>query len=172
MVTMTTVGYGDKSPKTLGGRIFAIIWMIFSIVFIASFTAAITTQLTLTELRGKVHGFNDLYHARVGSLSGSEGFAFLAKKGVAVIPFENSQDGLAAVAGKRIDAFVQDEKILQYLIKKEFAGRLQVIGGTFEEYFVSIALQQNSPLRKPINQSLLKFMKTESWNELLNRYIK
>jgi len=172
MVTMTTVGYGDKAPKTMGGRIFAIIWMIFSIVFIAGFTATITTQLTLTELRGKVHGFNDLYHARVGSISGSEGFAFLAKKGVAVIPFENSQDGLAAIAGKRIDAFVQDEKILQYLIKKEFAGRLQVIGGTFDEYFVSIALQQNSPLRKPINQSLLKFMKTESWNELLNRYIK
>jgi len=172
MVTMTTVGYGDKSPKTMGGRIFAIIWMIFSIVFIAGFTATITTQLTLTELRGKVHGFNDLYSVRVGSISASEGFAFLAKKGVSVIPFENSQDGLAAVADKRIDAFVHDEKILQYLIKTEFPGRLQVIGGTFDEYFVSIALQRNSPLRKPINQALLKFMNTETWTELLNRYIR
>ena len=171
MVTMTTVGYGDKAPKTMGGRISAIIWMIFSIVFIASFTAAITTQLTLTELRGKVHGFNDLYHARVGCISGSEGFAFLAKKGVGVIAFDSIQKGLSAVESKRIDAFVHDEKILQYLIKTEFPGRMQVIGGTFDEYFVSIALQQNSPLRKSINQALLKFMKTESWNELLNRYI-
>jgi ABC-type amino acid transport substrate-binding protein len=171
LVTMTTVGYGDKAPKTMGGRISAIIWMIFSIVFIASFTAAITTQLTLTELRGKVQGFNDLYHARVGCISGSEGFAFLAKKGVAIIPFDNMQKGLSAVESKRIDAFVQDEKILQYLIKKEFPGRMQVIGGTFDEYFVSIALQQNSMLRKSINKALLKFMKTESWNELLNRYI-
>jgi len=171
MVTMTTVGYGDKAPKTMGGRISAIIWMIFSIVFIASFTAAITTQLTLTELRGKVHGFNDLYHARVGCISGSEGFAFLAKKGVAVIAFDSIQKGLSAVESKRIDAFVQDVKILQYLIKTEFPGRMQVIGGTFDEYFVSIALQRNSPLRKSINQALLKFMKTESWNELLNRYI-
>ena len=171
MVTMTTVGYGDKAPKTMGGRISAIIWMIFSIVFIASFTAAITTQLTLTELRGNVHGFNDLYHARVGCISGSEAFAFLTKKGVAVIPFESIQKGLSAVESKRIDAFVQDEKILQYLIKKEFPGQLQVIGGTFDDYFVSIALQQKSPLRKSINQALLKFMKTESWNELLNRYI-
>ena len=172
MVTMTTVGYGDKSPKTLGGRIFAITWMIFSIVFIASFTAAITTQLTLTELRGKIHGFNDLYHARVGCIAGSEGFAFLAKRGIAAIPFESLKVGLAAVERRKIDAFVQDEKILQYVIKTEFPGRIQVVGGTFDEYFVSIALQQNSPLRKPINQALLKFMKTESWNELLNRYIK
>jgi len=172
MVTMTTVGYGDKSPKTMGGRISAIIWMIFSIVFIAGFTAAITTQLTLTELRGKVHGFNDLYNARVGCIGGSEGFAFLTKKGVAAIPFQSVQAGLSAVASKKIDAFVQDEKILQYLIKKELPGRVQVIAGTFDEYFVSIALQRDSPLRKPINQALLKFMKTESWAELLNRYIR
>ncbi|MEJ2164061.1 MAG: transporter substrate-binding domain-containing protein, partial [Desulfobacterales bacterium] len=172
LVTMTTVGYGDKSPKTMGGRIFAVIWMIFSIVFIAAFTATITAQLTLTELRGKVHGFNDLYHTRVGCIAGSEGFAFLAKKGIAVIPFESVQAGLAAVESRRIDAFVQDEKILQYLIKTEFPGRVQVVRGTFDEYFVSTALQQNSPLRKPINQALLKFMKTESWEELLNRYIR
>ena len=172
MVTMTTVGYGDKAPKTMGGRIAAIIWMIFSIVFIAAFTATITTQLTLTELKGKVHGFNDLYHARVGCIGSSEGFAFLAKKGIAVIPYESLKEGLAAVGSRKIDAFVQDEKILQYLIKKEFPGRMQVVGGTFDEYFVSMALQQNSPLRKPINQALLKFMNTEAWTELLNRYIR
>jgi polar amino acid transport system substrate-binding protein len=171
MVTMTTVGYGDKAPKTMGGRIAAIIWMIFSIVFIAAFTATITAQLTLTELRGKVHGFNDLYHARVGCIARSEGFAFLAKKGVAAIQFENIQEGLSAVESRRIDAFVQDEKILQYIIKTEFPGRVQVVGGTFDEYFVSIALQQGSPLRKPINQALLKFMNSDTWTELLNRYI-
>ena len=45
MVTMTTVGYGDKSPKTTGGRIVALMWMIFSIIFIANVTANITTSL-------------------------------------------------------------------------------------------------------------------------------
>jgi polar amino acid transport system substrate-binding protein len=172
MVTMTTVGYGDKAPKTLGGRIFALIWMIFSVVFIASFTASITTQLTISELRGKVRGFNDLYHSRVGSIAGSEGLNFLIKKGVAVIPFKSTQEGLQAVADRQVDAFVQDEKVLGYNIKRQFPGRVHVVGGTFDEYFVSIALQRDSPLRKPINKALLKLMKTESWDELLNRYIR
>ena len=172
MVTMTTVGYGDKAPKTIGGRIFALIWMIFSIVFIASFTANITSQLTISELRGKVRGFNDLYNARVGCISGSAGFNFLIKKGVAVIPYKNTQEGLLAVSGNQLDAFVQDGKVLNYIIKREFPGRVQVLGGTFDEYFVSIALQQNSPLREPINIALLGLMVTESWSELLNRYIK
>ena len=95
MVTMTTVGYGDKAPKTIGGRIVALIWMIFSIVFIASFTANITASLTISELRGKVRGFNDLYHARVGSISRSEGFDFLTQQGITVVPIESIQEGLA-----------------------------------------------------------------------------
>jgi len=172
MVTMTTVGYGDKSPKTMGGRIVALIWMIFSIIFIASFTANITTSLTLSELKGKIHGFNDLYNARVGSVSGSEGFDFLTKQGIAVIPFEGMKEGMAAVASRTIDAFVLNEQVLKYLVKSEFPGRVQVLPETFDEYFVSIALQDKSPLRKPINKALLKFMKTEKWAELMNRNMK
>jgi polar amino acid transport system substrate-binding protein len=172
IVTMTTVGYGDKAPKTMGGRIFALFWMIISIVFIAGFTASITTQLTVSELRGKVRGFNDLYDARVGCFAESQGFDFLRKKGVAAIPFKNIQEGLLAVADHTIDAFVHDEKILNFNIKREFPGRVQVVGGTFDEYFVSIALQQDSPLREPINIALLELMQTESWTELLNRYIR
>ena len=172
MVTMTTVGYGDKSPRTFGGRLVALIWMIFSLVFIASFTANITTSLTLEDLKGKVRGFNDLYDARVGSLSGSAGSDFLARQGVAVIPFKDFQEGLLAVAEKRIDAFVQDEHVLKYQARKHFPGRVQVLPGHFDDYFVSIALQEKSPLRKPINKALLKFMASEKWAELVNRYSK
>jgi ABC-type amino acid transport substrate-binding protein len=171
IVTMTTVGYGDKAPKTAGGRIVALVWMLFSIIFIASFTANITTSLTINELKGKVHGLNDLYNAKVGSISQSEGFDFLTKQGIAVIPFEGIPDGLAAVASRKIDAFVLNEQILKYQAKKDFPGRVQVLPGIYDEYFVSIALPQNSPLRKPINKALLKLMKTENWTELRNRYI-
>ncbi len=62
--------------------------------------------------------------------------------------------------------------ILKYLVRSEFPGRVQVLPGTFDEYFMGIALQQKSSLRKPINKALLKFMKTENWTELQNRYLK
>lgn len=170
VTTMTTVGYGDKAPKTIGGRIVAVIWMLSSIVFISSFTAHITTSLTIGELRGKVRAFHDLFNARVGSISESEAMIYLAKRGIAGAPFETIHQGLQAVADKKIDAFVLNEIILKYLVKNEFPGQVQVISEIFDEYFVGIALQAESPLRKPINKALLKLMKTEEWTELRNRY--
>lgn len=163
-------GLWDKAPKTIGGRIVAFVWMMVSIVFIAGFTANITTLLTISELKGKVRGFNDLHDARVGSILKSAGFEFLNKKGIAVIPFESLQEGLQAVASNGIDAFVSNEQILKYLAKSDFPGRVQVLPETFDDYFVSVALQQNSKLRKPTNKALLKLMKTEVWTELQNRY--
>jgi len=94
----------------------------------------------------------------------------LIKHGLAANLFENIRQGLQAVADKKIDAFVLNELILKHLAKTEFAGRVQVIPGTFDEYYMSIAIQDNSPLRKPINRALLGLMKTEVWADLLNRY--
>ena len=170
IVTVTTVGYGDKAPKTIGGRTVALIWMLFSIVFISSFTANITASLTISELRGKVRGFDDLKTVRVGSISQSEAWNYLTRHGITAAPFGSIPEGLQAVADKKIDAFVLNEIILKYLVKNSFSGQVQVTPGIFDEYFVSMALQNKSPLRKPINKAILKIMRTEKWNELQSRY--
>ena len=44
-VTMTTVGYGDKVPRTIVGRIVAMIWSIIGIALISLITASLTTVL-------------------------------------------------------------------------------------------------------------------------------
>lgn len=77
-----------------------------------------------------------------------------------------------ALTSGKIDAFVLNEQLLKHLAKRDFPGRVQVLPGTYDEYFVSIALQQNSPLRKPINKALLSLMNTQQWTEIGNRYIK
>jgi ABC-type amino acid transport substrate-binding protein len=170
VVTMTTVGYGDKAPRTLGGRIVAIIWMIASIILISSFTAAITTSLTVSELSGKVRGLRDLPTVRVGSVAQSEGQNYLGEKGIAVFPFKNERDGLQALVDARIDAFVFDESILKYLTRTQFPARVHVLPETFDHYYVSMAMPQGSPIREPLNRAILKFMATNQWRSLVEQY--
>ena len=55
-VTLTTVGYGDKVPKSVGGRFIGLIWMFAGLFIIAGFTAAVTSTLTVTQLRSRIQG--------------------------------------------------------------------------------------------------------------------
>jgi polar amino acid transport system substrate-binding protein len=171
IVTLTTVGYGDKAPRTLGGRLVALIWMFASIILIASFTAAITTSFTVVELKGKVRGLSDLHDVRVGSLTQSESFVFLAKRGIPVLPFENSRDGLQATVDKKIDAFIFNESVLKDLARTEFPGRVHVLAGTFDHYYVSMAVPSGSPLREPLNRALLEITAKDDWLRLVEFYL-
>lgn len=170
-VTMTTVGYGDKAPQALGGRIVAIVWMLASVILISSFTAAITTSLIVSDISGKVRGLRDLPTVRVGSVAQSEARNFLVRNGIAVFPFKNKRDGLQALVDAKIDAFVYDEAVLTYLARTQFSARVHVLHQTFDYYFISMAMPQGSPLREPLNRALLKIMATDDWSRLLKSYL-
>jgi polar amino acid transport system substrate-binding protein len=170
-VTMTTVGYGDKAPKTFGGRAVAIFWMFGSIILISSFTAAVTTSLTVGEIRGKVRGFHDLPNVRLGSLAHSQTLEYLDEQGLAAMPFKSIQDGLQAVAENRISAFIFDDAILKHIVKIEYPGRLRVLAETLNHHYIGMALPPGSPLREQLNRALLKVMEKEEWYRLLKQYL-
>ena len=171
VVTMTTVGYGDKAPSTMGGRTAAIVWMMVSIVLVSMLTASITTSLTISELSGKVRGVGDLHSVRVGSIDNSTTLNVLVERGITVLPFANEQDGLQAIVDNQIDAFVYDQAVLKYLVSSQFPGQLRVLPDTFNPYYVSMGMPPDSPLRERINRSLLKVMATPDWLKLMDRYL-
>lgn len=171
MVTMTTVGYGDKAPRTLGGRVVAVIWMFFSIILVTSYTAVITASFAVEELSGRVRSPGDLPAARVGALAQSETMDYLVKDGVPVLSFKNLPQGLMAVAENQIDAFVDEEAQLKYVIKNEFQGKLHVLPETFAHFYVSMAMPSHSSLREPLNRVLARIIDTDDWVELKNRYL-
>ena len=59
-VTMTTVGYGDKAPKTNWGKAIAIIWMFTAVIIISSFTAGIASTLTISGLQTDIENAADI----------------------------------------------------------------------------------------------------------------
>jgi ABC-type amino acid transport substrate-binding protein len=169
-VTMTTIGYGDKVPTTLGGRAVGLIWMFVSVIVISSFTAAITSSLTINRMQGPVQNPQDLSDVRVGARTGSTAADYLASRHIAFVGYTTAADALTALNAGELDAVVHDAPILRYEIKQQFHGHLRVLPDTFERQYYGIALPPNSPLREPLNRLILSRIYSPQWEELLKSY--
>jgi ABC-type amino acid transport substrate-binding protein len=171
-VTMTTVGYGDKVPKTRLGQLFGGLWMFAGVVLVSIFTAQVTAALTVSTLHGRVRGAGDLPYVQVGALSNSPAQEQLREQfGTRARGYDSFAAGLDALSNGELDAFVASHPLLRHVAAKDYAGELRVLGTTFLRQDYAIALQLGSPLRKQINAAMLRFIETDDWDGILRRYL-
>jgi polar amino acid transport system substrate-binding protein len=171
---MTQIGgaaAGEKVPKTLPGRLLAIVWMVTSVIVFVSLTAALTSQFTLRHLRGPVNGVSDLSYVRVAAIANTETTEYLDSERIAHQGFADAGAGLSALQRGRVDALVYDRPLLLWLVNEHFSGSLRVLDGTFDPQVYAIALPQGSELRVPINLALLDAIRSDWWNETLFAYL-
>ncbi|WP_244598656.1 transporter substrate-binding domain-containing protein [Rhizobium tubonense] len=168
---MTQASTGHRGPKTLGGRILAIVWMVVSIITIAVFTASVTSALTTRQIRGLVNGVEDLPTVRVGAVTGSATIGFLDGERIKHRNFEKVQDGLKALEAGRIDAFVYDKPLLSWTVEQQFSGSVQVLDAVFEPQSYGMAMPTGSRYRKAIDVAILEAIHDEKWKQTLFRYL-
>lgn len=168
-VTMTTVGYGDKSPTTMGGRIVALVWMFTSVIIISGFTAQIASSLTVSRLDSDLRGPTDLPRFTVATVEQSAAHSYLDHHGVRTLTFPDVDQALQAVSSGEAAAAVYDEPILQYKLRRH--PLLQLLPGVFERRDYAIALPLNSPLRKEINIAVLEQTQSDLWRLQVQSYL-
>jgi len=170
-VTMTTVGYGDKSPKSIGGRLVALVWMFAAIIIISSITAAIASALTVGQLETKVKGLNDLYSANVGTVAASSAESFLIDKRINYSNYQTVEEGIEAIASGELDAFVYDAPIMKYIVKsKNLSVKVKVLSVSLESVFYGFALPANSSLREMLNREIIAKISAPKWKEVMFKY--
>lgn len=169
-VTMTTVGYGDKAPRTVLGRVLALIWMFTAIVLIGSFIAAMSSALTVGQLGSPIRGVEDLARSRVATVSGSTSEAYLRESRIPFRQYATLVEALEAVTTGREDAVVYDAALMQYQVS-QMEGRLEVLPGLFDRQDYCIALPTGSELREPINRILLAESTRSTWRDIVFKYL-
>jgi ABC-type amino acid transport substrate-binding protein len=145
-VTMTTVGYGDATPKTTTGRALALLWMFVGVVAVAFLTATVTSVLTVTHLRGAVQQPSDLFRLRLATVEGGAGADYLHNRHVSFAMFPTYEEALTQLDAGNIDAVVANIPVLRSLVSHEWVGRLQVSPIALEPLLFAVAIPENSPL--------------------------
>jgi ABC-type amino acid transport substrate-binding protein len=170
-VTMTTVGYGDKAPRTFWGRFVGLIWMFAAIITISTFTASISAALTITQLGDDTPGPKDLPRITVGTIPSSTSESYLAGRAIEPRFYQTVPEGLAALSRGDIEAFVYDRPILRYHISRSFGRALKALPVSLEPQDYGIALPSGSALREPVNRALLGIVRGRAWQDTLRAYL-
>lgn len=169
-VTMTTVGYGDKAPRTGIGRLLSVIWMFTAVIIISSFTAGISAALTFNKLQASINSIDDLRNVPVGTVKNSSSAEFLVDRDIAFIRYETLQEAMNDLNNKKIKAVVYDEPLLSYLIyTQKLDDKIMVIPSSINSEYFSFASANHKLLRK-IDPLLIEFIESDNWNKTLDKY--
>jgi ABC-type amino acid transport substrate-binding protein len=173
-VTMSTIGYGDKAPRSVGGRTLALLWMLVSMGITAALTAALVSALGLgtgtgsgsAELPGA------LRDARVGVLAGSAATDYVDRERVRATPFADLAAGLDALESDSLDVFVASAPLLtHHLQQAESRPNVQVTSTGAEPVRWAFAVPEGSALQEPLTRATLAVLDEPTWPQVMRRYV-
>ena len=171
VVTMTTVGYGDKTPKTSLGRLVAVVWMLTSLALVSLLSASMVSRLTAERVdNSSVRTESELSGKKLAAVAQSSGAEYLDGLHLKYREYDNLADALSSLADGRSSAVVNSVGSLQYLVAARFAQAIHVQRALLAPAFMAIALPDNSPLKKPIDRALMKITASPEWKSVEELY--
>jgi ABC-type amino acid transport substrate-binding protein len=169
-VTVTTVGYGDKTPIGRIGRLFGMFWMFAGLFIIANFTAGVTSQLTLQTLQGVINGPEDLPGKQVVTVAGSTSDAWLQNEGIGHRTVATIEEAYELLDSGRVDAVVYDHPVLLYYTLQNPEQGYVVAGEVFNEEDYGMAFPYGSPLREEVNRALLILLENGTYDQIYTKW--
>ena len=172
-VTMTTVGYGDKSPRTTGGRVIALIWMFTAVTIVSGFTASIASSLTLTGIGSDSTSVEKFKDKKIAAVANSSTLKWMNDNFYNnQVVFDRKEELVAAVKKGRADVAFYDLPLLKELIKEDSTQELRILPIRFNPQFYAFAMNQELPaaFKKQISTSMLEFTENLEWDVVLSEY--
>ncbi|CAI5790801.1 glutamate receptor ionotropic, NMDA 2D [Podarcis lilfordi] len=174
-----------ENPRGTTSKIMVLIWAFFAVIFLASYTANLAAFMIQEEYVDTVSGLSDQkfqkpqHHyppLRFGTVpNGSteknirnnygEMHEYMGKYNQRSV-----EDALQNLQTGKLDAFIYDAAVLNYMARKEEGCKLVTIGSgkVFATTGYGIALQKGSKWKRPIDLALLQFLSDDEI-ELLER---
>jgi len=169
--TMTSGVCFGVSLKSIGGRVLGLLWMLICALALSAFIASLSSSLTTHNLSETKFGVDKMRRMHLGTEAGSVPHSIVEKIGNRTTFIKGGEEEvLKALVSKKIDGFLYDEATLQYYAEGKYRGIITVHPTSLKEIVIAYGMPHNSPLRKPINISLLKLIDEPVWESILSRY--
>jgi len=170
LVTLTTVGYGDRTPTTPAGRWVASLWMLIALLAVSSLIGGLASAFTLALSDPPADGMTtpeDLRGARIAAVTGSTATIWAVEYGARVIEQPSLVDAVTLVTEERADGVVFDRPALEYFLFQNPEVDLRLADFTLSSENFGFVLPYDSPLTKPLDLTIVR-LKEEGAIEVIS----
>ena len=174
VVTMTTVGYGDKAPKNAFARFFTIVWMLSSYILL-SLVAANTTSIVATQHLGKIENTVGL---KIGTMNSKKFVESEMSLGADIKDFNDTELLVDALLSKDIDRLLVPHYIHFLMVTTKvdvFREKLYVAKVLDQPFQVGLVLAQpyqltSIPGHEYFYYCFSSFSQRESFQSITTKY--
>ncbi len=169
-IIVTIGGFENERPENTMGRILAIFWIVASLFFVSTFTAQITTTLTVAQLESNIESVDDLRGRRVGSVPGTAFADYLDDNRINYIAYDDFSKVLEDVSAGTLEAAIGDAPVVQFYVAQDQTGSVLLTGDVFEADRFAFAISDNHPNFEQINLSLINMSKNGTMEQIRTQY--
>eukprot|EP01112_Ceratiomyxa_fruticulosa_P020393 TRINITY_DN6921_c0_g2_i1.p1 TRINITY_DN6921_c0_g2~~TRINITY_DN6921_c0_g2_i1.p1 ORF type:complete len:430 (+),score=49.52 TRINITY_DN6921_c0_g2_i1:171-1460(+) len=171
-VTLSTVGYGDKAPKTIAGQTFTIIFIIIGIVLMNLLTGSISVIITVNSLTAPPTTLLDLASLNVSALRGSQALNIAQEVDANVKIVDSFQQGLDSLNNGTASTFLCEQASL--LITNTTNTKFILSGPEFADVEYRFLSSFDSPLSSQfftdMDFAIAEFKSSDNYTALLQTY--
>ena len=174
LVTLTTVGYGDKAPITRLGRGLTAIWMVTSLIAVSSLTASLASAFTLFlsgDTNDSITDPAQLSGQRAAVLEGTSGAELARQRNMRIVPAKTLTAAIDHVLMNRAEAVIFDRPAIRFHLKNNPELAVQLAPFTLAEQTYGFAFRTGDPLRTPLNISILKLQRSGAVEAISKRLL-
>ena len=151
-------------------RMVTVIWTFVSIIFVAYYTAILTTNLTVATISSQISTPADLIGNKVCTVADTTSTAYLTKIGVAFSGLDDIGACYKGLESGEFQAVVYDAPVLNYYVTHGGAGIAAIGGPVFRDEDYGIVFQSGSELREEANAALLSLQEDGQYDLLKKKW--
>jgi polar amino acid transport system substrate-binding protein len=163
-------GQAQDMPSRLAGRLVAIPWIMFAVLFSSYFTAAVTTRMTVKQLERGIEGPEDLAGHGVISVAGSTAAAWLRDQTIPAVEVPDIGAALDQLEAGKVQAAVYDDPVLAYYAAHGKRGRVKVTGAVFHPQHYGILFRPGAPERRRVDEALLRLKENGDYQRIKQKW--
>jgi len=171
-ITITTIGYGDITPKKWVSKFIIVAVTLFGFGFFANIVAKMSADSVIKKQAYYIQDEKDLRSKKVATQEGTSSVQSLERVGAKPIECNNLREAYGMLMLGDVDAVVFDKLALIDFAKSIKYKNVVVLEKEFDEQDYGIAMKQGSAMREDINQALLRLQENGKLGNIRSQWIK